>query len=190
MTQIRRSILCDPLPDSLRVCGDVIGLECDFRRWILALDALENTECADDMTRIRCVIMLVCPEVWKRMNSGETFGEEFYTSLIGGILRFAGCGLWDRTDGNSSGGRGERAFDFVQDGDLIYASFMEAYGVDLTVSDMHWWKFMALLRNLPPECGFMRVVQLRQCDTSKIEDDSLRRRVRRAKAAVRVRDGS
>ncbi len=190
MTDIRINILCDPLPDSLSVCGEIIRLECDFRRWILALDALENSDGADDLTRIRCVIMLVCPDVWQRMNGGEELGKEFYTSLIGGIFRFAGCGRSAESRSGGSGGRGERAFDFSQDGDLIYASFMEAYGVDLTVAEMHWWKFMALLKNLPPDCGFMRVVQLRQCDTSKIEDDSLRRRIRRAKAAVRVRDGS
>ena len=46
---------------------------------------------------------------------------------------------------------------------------------------------MELLRNLPAETEFMRVVNLRRTDTAKIENDDLRRRIRRAKASVRIR---
>ena len=75
----------------------------------------------------------------------------------------------------------------VYDAELILSSFIAAYGIDLTCGEMHWWKFSALLKTLPPECELMRTVSLRMTDTSAIEDDSLRRRVRRAKAAVRIK---
>ena len=43
-----------------------------------------------------------------------------------------------------------KAFDYAKDGDLIYASFMQAYGIDLfEVEDLHYHKFLALLMNLP-----------------------------------------
>ncbi|MBE6541060.1 MAG: hypothetical protein E7672_01270 [Ruminococcaceae bacterium] len=181
------SILCDALPREIEVCGERFGIITDFRRWILAVDAFGDREIPDTMTKIRCVTMLVCPELWRRIRAGEKFPAEFYTELAIELLRFASCGEELSKTGNVDGGRGERSFDFTQDSEVIFASFMETYGIDLTLSRMHWWKFTALLRNLPEKCGFMRIVQLRRCDTSRIEDDSLRRRIRRAKAAVRIR---
>ena len=74
---------------------------------------------------------------------------------------------------------------------FLITAFWQAYGVDLTRCRMHWWKFLALLRHLPPESELMRVIRLRACDLSAIGDDSIRRQVRRAKAALRIRrDGN
>lgn len=57
----------------------------------------------------------------------------------------------------------QKSMDFVQDGQLIYAAFMQAYGMDLNDQrgKLHWWKFTALLRGLPSNTRFMEVVQIR-----------------------------
>ena len=39
--------------------------------------------------------------------------------------------------------------DYVEDGEYIVGSFMQAYGIDLTICDMHWHMFKALLLSLP-----------------------------------------
>ena len=83
---------------------------------------------------------------------------------------------------------GEKIFDFAADSELIFASFLAAYGLDLTKEHMHWFKFMALLKPLSPDSPLMRTVRLRQTDTSEIEDDKLRRQIRRAKNAVRIKE--
>lgn len=56
-----------------------------------------------------------------------------------------------------------RAFDFIQDSELIYAAFYQAYGIDLIEEQgkMHWWKFQALLQGLPSDTRFSEVVQIR-----------------------------
>lgn len=42
-----------------------------------------------------------------------------------------------------------RMMDFEQDADAIYASFLMAYGMDLTeIPFLHWYKFLVLLRLL------------------------------------------
>lgn len=57
----------------------------------------------------------------------------------------------------------QKSMDFIQDGQLIYAAFMQAYGIDLNAQrgKLHWWKFSALLRGLPSNTRFMEVVQIR-----------------------------
>lgn len=57
----------------------------------------------------------------------------------------------------------QKSMDFIQDGPLIYAAFMQAYGMDLQEQRgiLHWWKFNALLRGLPSNTRLMEVVQIR-----------------------------
>lgn len=43
---------------------------------------------------------------------------------------------------------GSKVLDYEIDADLIYSAFMEQYGIDLVNSDMHWYKFSALLEGL------------------------------------------
>ena len=62
-----------------------------------------------------------------------------------------------------SKGGGDKAFDFVQDSPLIYAAFMQAYGMDLVDQQgkLHWWKFQSLLNGLPSNTRFSEIVSIR-----------------------------
>lgn len=56
-----------------------------------------------------------------------------------------------------------KSMDMVQDSALIYASFLQAYGLDLFDQQgrLHWTCFCALLQNLPSETPLMRVIDIR-----------------------------
>lgn len=64
----------------------------------------------------------------------------------------------------------ERApYDIRFDGDYIYASFLQAYGIDLfdVQGKLHWKKFNALLSGLPEGTKFMEVVKIRKWKPQK-----------------------
>lgn len=56
-----------------------------------------------------------------------------------------------------------KTMDFEQDAGLIYAGFLQAYGIDLykVRNVLDWRIFIALLRGLPDNTEFSRVVKLR-----------------------------
>lgn len=56
-----------------------------------------------------------------------------------------------------------RTHDFVQDAELIYASFLRDYRMDLFKQQgkLHWTKFIALLNNLSDDSPFKKVVHIR-----------------------------
>lgn len=62
-----------------------------------------------------------------------------------------------------------KSMDFEQDADLIYAGFLQAYGIDLfkEKNKLDWRIFLALVRGLPEGTEFSRVVKLRN---TKIPD--------------------
>ena len=70
----------------------------------------------------------------------------------------------------ASNGKQEQApYDIRYDGDYIYASFLQAYGIDLfdVQGELHWKKFNALLSGLPEGTKFMEVVKIRKWKPQK-----------------------
>lgn len=56
-----------------------------------------------------------------------------------------------------------KLLDFDYDADSIYASFMQAYGMDLIEQQgkLHWHKFVALLNGLPEESPLKKIISVR-----------------------------
>lgn len=58
------------------------------------------------------------------------------------------------------------------DGDIIYASFLQAYGIDLINEQgkMHWFKFCALLKGLPKDTKFVEICGYRSWEKPSKKD--------------------
>lgn len=67
------------------------------------------------------------------------------------------------TQEESDEGYAVKTFDYNKDAEVIYASFMQAYRMDLfeQQGNLHWKKFNALLINLPDETAFKKIVGFR-----------------------------
>ncbi len=188
--------ICDSLPDRLVLGGVETAVEPDFRRWIMVLQALEEE--ISPICKAEVIIGLTVKDNAALLEAKRRLGAGFYDEFLGEAVWFLSCGKVKRRSGGSESGKDkssaslgrlkEREFDFAYDSELIFASFYEAYGIDLDAASLHWWKFCALLSALPESTVLMRVVSLRRADLGGIRDDELRRRVRRAKAAVRIRE--
>lgn len=133
--------LCDPLPDSVEVDGKTYKLTPAFDN---VLQMFEQTE--GDLTDYeKAEIML------------------YYLTdnapLDARILTAACDALFPKPKGEAA----QKAFDFVQDAELIYAAFWQTYGIDLIEQQgkLHWCKFFALFQGLPESTRFREVVAIR-----------------------------
>ena len=82
----------------------------------------------------------------------------------------------------ASNGKQEQApYDIRYDGDYIYASFLQAYGIDLFdyQGKLHWKKFNALLSGLPEGTKFMEVVKIRKWKAQKGDSAEYKEEMRR-----------
>lgn len=74
------------------------------------------------------------------------------------------------TDGET-GGDGQKTFDFEQDADAIFASFLQVYGINLRAmrGKMHWLDFAAAMKGLfqGPKCPLSELVYIRSCPIPK-----------------------
>lgn len=114
------------------------------------------------------------------------FGEEgintpkYYEKLLELSKKYLLCGdkQLDTTD--------EPDMDYVEDMDYIEASFMSDYHIDLSETQMHWWKFNNLINGLSNSelgdcCVLNRIRNLRNYDTKDIKDSKERQRMEEAK---------
>lgn len=91
------------------------------------------------------------------------------------MLRFFTSGTETASSGKGSGGTATVSFDYAFDADYIVAAFQQAYGIDLTVTQMHWWRFRALFRALPEDTLMAKIMSWRSMDTSDMDGKTRQR---------------
>lgn len=58
-------------------------------------------------------------------------------------------------------GSGQKVFDMEQDKELIYAGFVQSYGIDLDTCHLSIEQFLALLKGLPENTRFSETIKIR-----------------------------
>ena len=175
------SVLTHPLPDSVTVDGVRVPIRTDYRTGILFGELAKDGD-FDELSRMKLGLWLYCGDKLPPVDLNKLFAAilAFYRGETSSDI--------PKQDIPTSGNAPKSGvFDFVWDGDQIYGAFLQVYHIDLTEITLHWWKFLALLTALPPDCAFMRTTALRCMDLGEIKDEELRRKLRRAKASVRIR---
>lgn len=129
-------ILSDELQHTLLIDGVEYEINTSFRLWMKLPDL-------DDLS------------VLFKNDTPIVFGM-MSTSAQEAIRDFYFAGKEPKEDEEA-----ERCLDYVQDAEMIYAAFVQAYHIDLFDTDIHWHKFMALLVNVPEETMFGKVIRYR-----------------------------
>jgi hypothetical protein len=163
------NILIDALPDALVVDGRVFPISTSFRTGILFEQLIIDSQISD------------------KEKLQETFRLFFIDDLprnieeaTEAVLWFYRCGLeakekkGKKNDKNPSFTK--RIYDYDIDAPLIYAAFVQQYGIDLSEDDLHWWKFSALFKGLDEECEISKIMGYRGADLSQIKNRAERKR--------------
>ena len=144
------------LPNTVSVGGGSFFIKTDYREW-LKFGVLMQQGC----TYGDIAFMLEETE--------HVFTKEELKELVEQLQSFyANPNLTP----NQIGGSNEKVIDYIEDGEYIYASFMQAYGIDLVEVDMHWHKFKALLASIPGDTKIASIMGYRSYSKSNKSVDS------------------
>lgn len=80
-------------------------------------------------------------------------------------------------------------YDFNQDARYIIAGFWQDYRIDLTETNMHWWKFRILLDGLSEKTEFKQRVMYRNTNVNEIKDITERNRILRIQRSIAIKQG-
>ena len=126
---------CRGLPNAIEVYGQVFLLNTDFRPWLQYPGMLRD---------------------WQ-----ELFIDRTPPLLTREVIEQLDCFYMPPAELPRGSSTGAPLVDWDLDADLIYAAFMQAYGIDLIETDMHWHKFLALFSALPEETLMVKIMSYR-----------------------------
>lgn len=134
------------LQTEIEVNGKHYALNTDYRYWLDFADVITDLD-----NKPNKLFNLFKDDIPKTLSDWEITIEklkEFYTNL----------NSTPKVDNSKSN---DRLFDYVEDGEYIYASFFQAYKIDLLAVNMHWHLFLALFRGLPNNCKIKEIMNFR-----------------------------
>lgn len=142
-----KNLLLEDLPETIEIDGKSYAVNSDFKSALRTILAFED----GDLTPQEKYLVLV---------------ENLYKETPPDIEAAISKGLEFLNGGSSEegedGGESLRLYSFSQDGNLIFAAFRQTHGIDLSVENLHWWKFIALFLDLGAETSFVNLISLRK----------------------------
>lgn len=168
------NILIDKLPDYIEVNGNQFPIKTDFRHWIKFTQImLENKPEFQKIADIYCELFCKLPKAP-------------LTDVLNAIMCFYSPLQNVNLQGKNN--NTQRQYDYDVDAELIYSAFQQQYEIDLTVANLHWWQFKALLNNLNDATQFIKVVGYRSIDLSKLKDKEQRKYYSKMKHIYKLPD--
>ncbi len=170
------NILMSDLPDQVLIGGESISINTDFRASIAYEQMLKDPEISDEEKFF----------VTLQIFYFDPIRPEYLTEAVNAAASFyLGQDIEELKDGPRSFEEAKRSsepcYDFEFDSDLIYAAFWQAYGIDLSNTELHWWKFKALLAGLPEDSKFAKIIVIRTQELSDKMSDEERDRLKELK---------
>lgn len=154
------AIFQEELPTRITADDLEIPVSADFRSWIKADLIMKDRQIPKEAK---------LPVICQYIGLDLTNLDVTIPDLWAGIFKFYMCEQEPRGEAVSSSSA--TAYRFDCDWWLIYAAFIQQYGINLLTADLHWFEFRALLDGLTEQTQFIKVVQARLRDTSKLKGE-------------------
>lgn len=138
--------LTDPLSSVCRFEGKKYRLKLSFDRVLKAYDLLED-DLLLPFEKTQAFVYTLCPKAYRLSDTQ--------------LLAFAKQLVEEHIAPQKSGGSGTKTVDFTQDANYIFASFKQAYNIDLQASKIHWNAFTALFSSLPESTKIREIMSIR-----------------------------
>lgn len=156
-----------PTENEIEINGKVYPVDMSYDNIIRLFDLLEDKTIEELHKVFIGMKMLLDCNVLKEDETCdlETFIAAFVTIKTEFIIdKGNGEPLVDLQGNPMPQPKSKELYSLNHDADYIYASFVQAYGIDLTEvqGELDWRKFNALLQGLPSNTRFKEVVDIRQ----------------------------
>lgn len=140
------NLLVEDLPEAVEIDEIETPINSDFRSCLRVILAFEDNE----LTWLeKQTLMLVNLYPEKPANIQMAIEQ---------AIKFLNGGHEDDNDETPK----PRVYSFSKDADLIYAAFYQTHGIDLQTAELHWWKFLALFKDLGADTAFCQLIGLRK----------------------------
>lgn len=147
------SILTDKLPEAVLIDGEKYPINTDYRTAIKIIVAFESEELTGFEKN----------EIMLEMLYGENNIPDNTAQALEMALRFLNgdCEEIENSPDEDDSSGDCRLYSFTQDARYIFSGILQTHGIDITDTDMHWWKFIVLFMDLDKDCFFSQLLSIR-----------------------------
>lgn len=167
------NLLIDPLPHHVEIGGAQYPINYDFRTSVrFELLMQEGTE-GDTEKLVKAL----------KLYYGENVPKDVDTA-VERLVWFYSCGSVKASSNGEKSTENHaltRAYSFKHDAEYVYSAFYQQYGIDLSMSKMHWWQFKALFNSLTEDCIFTKIMHYRTVKITSKMPKSEQERLRQLK---------
>lgn len=153
------NVLIEGLPKTVKVNGSPFLLNTNFYIGIIFTQLMTDR----NLTPYEKVIQSI--KLWYKETPPTNTNEEIHDAFKA-IMWFYTMGEKDEEE--QSGGRRPRVkrttariLDYDYDQAYIISAFQQQYGIDLTVENIHWWRFKMLFNGLTEKTKLVKIMQYR-----------------------------
>lgn len=147
------NILLTKLPDSIEVGSKSLKVKTDYREWVNLELTLENVE-STTIQKLNCMMKLL-------LDNLQNVDESFLLEVSNGIMNFYNCGKSNNDKKENISKISKKIYSFDSDQDYIYTDFIRYYDIDLSNTNLHWWKFRKLFLELPDDSKTKTIMMYR-----------------------------
>lgn len=168
--------LNDLLPNTFTYCGEEVLIDLSFDNVLDVFDVLKMIELAEYHRAELCLTLLFGEDVIEDEDIINVWNEVFELYLDSTKEEMV---KYDLAGNPMPTKKEEPLIDLSQDAEFLYASFIQAYGINLIKEQgkLHWYEFKALLNGLPEDTIIKQIIHIRSYEPSKHDSEEYKKQM-------------
>ena len=175
------NLLIDEVPTTVIIDDVEFEINSDFRISMM-FELLINDPELSERERLYQALILYYPIIPSNLEAA-----------VDKIMWFYKCGKEEQEENNntnkSSGKKTvKKIYDYEHDSEIIFASFMKSYGINLQRDNLHWWEFKSLFDNIDEDSKLYKIMEIRSVNLSQVKDKDKKNYYKKMKDLYKLPD--
>ena len=175
------NLLIDEVPTTVIIDDVEFEINSDFRISMM-FELLINDPELSERERLYQALILYYPIIPSNLEAA-----------VDKIMWFYKCGKEEQDENNntnkSSGKKTvKKIYDYEHDSEIIFASFMKSYNINLQRDNLHWWEFKSLFDNIDEDSKLYKIMEIRSVNLSQVKDKDKKNYYKKMKDLYKLPD--
>ena len=175
------NLLIDEVPTTVIIDDVEFDINSDFRISMM-FELLINDPELSERERLYQTLILYYPIIPSNLEAA-----------VDKIMWFYKCGKEEEKEENNNtskptGKSTMRIYDYEHDSEIIFASFMKSYGINLQRDNLHWWEFKSLFDNIDEDSKLYKIMEIRSVNLNQIKDKDKKNYYKKMKDLYKLPD--
>ena len=175
------NLLIDEVPTTVIIDDVEFEINSDFRISMM-FELLINDPELSERERLYQALILYYPIIPSNLEAA-----------VDKIMWFYKCGKEEQEENNntnkSSGKKTvKKIYDYEHDSEIIFASFMKSYNINLQRDNLHWWEFKSLFDNIDEDSKLYNIIEIRSVNLNQIKDKDKKNYYKKMKDLYKLPD--